>query len=1107
MVIGTDTVNYDNEDWDLLWLGRDTYRLSRTDVTALPRWYRAAENGPSNTTSYSLSASNGSQLFVIGGRRARRGDPVYPYYYVNQPGGSFPFGLAFGSGIALPQTMTGIQGLTFFRNHLYMADNATASTYLLNQGTGAQTRMGAYGTSATVRTIFGVGHNLYAADADRLYELKRSPPPFVIWGAPTYNQQTRAISALAIFDSEPSDFEQQDFSVEKEGAANVWTTDSNWLITSTEGTTSRTITATPNPNVIQGNYRITVREDAFGHDRPPAPQSTARVAVTDSRLPISVTSFRTIQQIDRHDVQKVNSLNYQITFNDPVSTEHLSADNFESNLEGITFGMFMPNTGSATTHSFTTYLPDRTAGDLTLTLKANAIPGSATHKPGPVQPVDSNIIRYDRRRIASLTWGTPTYFNNYLRARLTVHGADVTRIEQQAFNVTPLVAHAAQVPWTIATPEIFGDQVIRDGQSLVIKAYTRKSVNQHQYRIEVLPYHLVSDYGPNIPNVPSTAITSAPVTVNRAINLPDLNSYIPVSSAIGPGWLHVFAIDEGSDGNYRGAYTFWYVRWSGQTRIRNSETISGVTGDVLLAYYTYNSLGIRFDIVDAEPDDYGTYRVITPGWGARLIPHLTVGPSPHSVRFQPGAWSIPVSELIPPENYQGSFRIRRNVIYDDFYERYAVFSEPIEHRVHIPDQLPNFQLPSIRGIPDVTVFERTSHQIHVNMDGNPFPTLAITNPADIPSGMYVQGTTIFIPSSVTVNHDTEYTVEVEARSNQGTASASFTLTILNQVELPVIPETRPSIGPVADIHLFQGESAHIPLLIGGNPFPEVTINSALANIVQVDQTVTLVVPNTIDVRAGQTISERPVITARNKIGTATTNFQLQVTDPNTTNERVPVITAISDFSVNEDTAHSTQINVSGNPAPTLTIANASSLPDQFSIQDNQFLIAAGLEVDSDTTYSVRLVATNSRGATTTTFNVTIDNVVPTPGLTTPPTIQAVDPVTVTEGTSHVVNLVVGGNPTPALRIAGPSNLPAAISLSGNQLLIPSSITIDATTTWRVVITADSSAGRGLVSFDLTIRDRETEAFALPTFGIILQSQSWRIRQLQSLLTSAVIQYQ
>ena len=63
-------------------------------------------------------------------------------------------------------------------------------------------------------------------------------------------------------------------------SGNTWSTASGWILSSTGSGLNRTINATPNRSVPAGTYRILLREDAFGTDKPPADAPSASFAIT-----------------------------------------------------------------------------------------------------------------------------------------------------------------------------------------------------------------------------------------------------------------------------------------------------------------------------------------------------------------------------------------------------------------------------------------------------------------------------------------------------------------------------------------------------------------------------------------------------------------------------------------------------------------------------------------------------------------------------------------------------------------------------------------------------------------------------------------------------------
>ena len=106
---------------------------------------------------------------------------------------------------------------------------------------------------------------------------------------PNYNTTTRAISSDITFSSAPTTFATTGFQVDKRSGAGTsgdpytWAEETTgWTITAGSGTTTRTITATPDSTVEAGTYRITLPINGLGTSQPTAAASTSGRSVAAS---------------------------------------------------------------------------------------------------------------------------------------------------------------------------------------------------------------------------------------------------------------------------------------------------------------------------------------------------------------------------------------------------------------------------------------------------------------------------------------------------------------------------------------------------------------------------------------------------------------------------------------------------------------------------------------------------------------------------------------------------------------------------------------------------------------------------------------------------------
>ena len=113
-----------------------------------------------------------------------------------------------------------------------------------------------------------------------------------VWESPRYITSTRVINAVIVLSEDPgSAFSAiNDFKVEKRSGSvgsYTWAEDTDWTLSSMESGISRTITATPDTDVAAGTYRLTLKEDAFGTDKPNADVIGSEVTVAAYTAPMT----------------------------------------------------------------------------------------------------------------------------------------------------------------------------------------------------------------------------------------------------------------------------------------------------------------------------------------------------------------------------------------------------------------------------------------------------------------------------------------------------------------------------------------------------------------------------------------------------------------------------------------------------------------------------------------------------------------------------------------------------------------------------------------------------------------------------------------------------
>ena len=1080
------------------------YTLSKTDVTANPVYNRQTRS-VSNTKNYEsadgtvtfyFAASNTNIYAITDETGSTETNNAGTYYSTVGTASeiSWPAGLDLYRDTRWGNLGAGVNdpvGLTYHRNFLYFADNATNETYLMDTGTatGMATEMGSYAILTDVKNLFSDGTLLYAIDATRLYQVNYTPPPFLVWGPIQVNATTRVLTSVATFESTPEDFDTTDFIVEKRGqfilGAYSWATDPNWTI-STSGTgLVRTINATPNLQVSDGNYRLVALEDAFGTDKPERNVRSNDITVTDSREALTVTSFMNTLQ-DPTAIITSSTVNFVINFSHAIRFSELTVSDFEiTALSGgnvVTIGSLSPISGTHTQFTFTAQIASRTQGVASISLKANSVTGTLLHKPGPITSVESSQpLRYDLRRQASATWSNIRFEDGLLKGDLVFHGSGVGGLTPESFRVLDIndvvqndnvgdtqgrILGGDDPAWIFRIP----DNTAFPGEVITIEAGSPISQNFHQFKLRLNRLGAISDGGlPNSFNTPVIATDSAPATVTVTID-PTTGTPNRISGTWNTPFNDIAQEQSTLQGGTELRATLQIFAWHATADNR-----------IIRARISTRDIGAEDFIVIGSTNLYGAH-TLHDDWDINV-----------TASGNPGQYIV---RAIPPTGVGGNFGLRLKAVSFNGASAGAVTGNayPLEAidtddlaliGVMVdPDQLPRTFAPTIGTVHNVSIFEETEHRIHINVRGNPHPELAIVNLADLPTGIAVSGTTISIPNTITVTTDISYTVHLRANNFLGTSDRTFRIIFLNRVGLPEVPHSEPSIAPIDNVSIFERETVSIPLVITGNPYPDVRVIGMFADLSGTPGNYVVEIPNTIDVRPNQSETETVIVEVQNISGLARTTFDVTITDPGTSSATVPTMRKIETVTINEGQEHNIYVFVTGNPKPALSITNPTALPSGITLDGIIIKISDTIEVSRDTAYTIGLRAANSVGSVTQSFTLNILNTVTPEGPLTSPSFGPLDNVTMTEGVQRAIPIIVSGNPSPVVTIVSPPDLPSAIAVLGNNIIVPASVTLTMDTTYNVGLRATNTEGTSFISFNLTIRNRETSALTAPSFDTI-----------------------
>lgn len=348
------------------------------------------------------------------------------------------------------------------------------------------------------------------------------PPPSITasWGTPIYSPLSRKISSLVTFSAEPTTFMNSAFVVQK-NVASVWTTEaSGWTITDSMGTTSRTITATPDSTVGAGSYRIHLAENALGTNQPSAAASTSSVTVA------AYTAFTSTWASGTPTVADNRSVTISITFSVDPGQVDAEAD-FEVQRRTSTspdvwatetdsnWAITSPGTGTTTRMITASPVQAVTAGTYRIRLKEDAF--ETDYPAAAVASPSFTIGAYVAPVVATAAWSSVIYCSTsgQIQGTMTFTGADITGIESSDFEVLT-DADASTMGWTINVPS-----TASDGTGILVRATAPANTNA-SFKIRLKMNSVNSGTGTD--NAPAANVDTNDIAVDNTAAPPALAS-------------------------------------------------------------------------------------------------------------------------------------------------------------------------------------------------------------------------------------------------------------------------------------------------------------------------------------------------------------------------------------------------------------------------------------------------------------------------------------------------------------------------------------------------------------------------------------------------------
>jgi len=242
---------------------------------------------------------------------------------------------------------------------------------------------------------------------------------------------------------------------------------------------------------------------------------------------------------------------------------------------------------------------------------------------------------------------------------------------------------------------------------------------------------------------------------------------------------------------------------------------------------------------------------------------------------------------------------------------------------------------------------------NVTTTGNPTPTISKTG--GLPPGVTFTKNgdgTATIAGTPSGSANGTYAITIKGSNEFGTATQDFVLTI----------NRAPSITTIQNKNIDAGSPYSLTIKTKGYNYPTITESDTLPNGLMLtdngDGTATI--SGTPAVGSG---GQYPItIMASNQFGTDTQTFNINV-------DEAPVITSADNTSVAVGTALSFQVTSTGFPAPNYSITG--TLPAGVTFHTGTGILSGTPKAGTAGTYPVTITATNSTGAVSQSFTLTV----------------------------------------------------------------------------------------------------------------------------------------
>ena len=352
-------------------------------------------------------------------------------------------------------------------------------------------------------------------------------------------------------------------------------------------------------------------------------------------------------------------------------------------------------------------------------------------------------------------------------------------------------------------------------------------------------------------------------------------------------------------------------------------------------------------------------------------------------------------------------------------------------------------LPAFTSATAAIAVTGTPFSFAVTATGSPAPSITMTG--TLPTGITFNTATAMLSGTASAaTAGQQFPVTFTATNAAGVATQQFTLTVHS---VPAFTSATAAIAVV-------GAPFSFTVTANGAPAPSITMTGTLPTGITFNTATATLSGTASAAAAGQ---QFPVtLTATNVAGVATQQFTLSVT-------RIPQITSNSSAVAIAGVPFSFTVTSAG--SPTASITQAGQLPAGISFTagtgGTAKLSGTASNADTGRNFAMTFTVTNSAGASTQNFTLTINSV---------PTFNSTTSATAVAGVPFSFLVTTAGSPTPAITPTGllPTGITFTPNPNGTATLAGVASTQQAGQHFALTFTAINSAGVATQQFSLAV---------------------------------------